>query len=234
MPLVTGCRDRAAQREAPFEECERAPLGLFIRVILTNERVDLLSEQPADGRVAFGGEHLRLAKRLAIESNGNVLFVGGEDNVGMTLTSAEIYDSKMGTFKQTGGLAQARYGHTATLMSNGKVLVVGGYFDDFPLSRAEVYDPVAGRFTDTGPLVKGRTGHTATLLQNGKVLIAGGIGDSGKLSSLELYDPSTGVFSLIGRFVDANQSHIPVLLKNGNVLFIGNSTVELFVLAMIQ
>ena len=176
----------------------------------------------------------RFGHSSTLLTNGNVLFVGGEDNVGMTLTSAEIYDSKMGTFKQTGGLAQARYGHTATLMSNGKVLVVGGYFDDFPLSRAEVYDPVAGRFTDTGPLVKGRTGHTATLLQNGKVLIAGGIGDSGKLSSLELYDPSTGVFSLIGRFIDANQSHIPVLLKNGNVLFIGNSTVELFVLAMIQ
>ncbi len=73
-----------------------------------------------------------------------------------------------------------RTGHTATLLPNGKVLVVGGEHlltsaAPFGLTdTAELYDPVTGNFTLTGSLNTARTGHTATLLPSGKVLIVGG------------------------------------------------------------
>ena len=62
-----------------------------------------------------------------------------------------------------------RAGHTATLLTNGQVLVAGGGY-----IRAELYDPVTGVWTYTGSLVTERSDHTATRLPNGKVLVAGG------------------------------------------------------------
>ena len=80
----------------------------------------------------------------------------------------------------TGSLNIARYYHTATLLSDGRVLVAGGAAtgpQTFPypaLASAELYNPATGNWTFTGNLNAGRLLHTATLLLNGKVLVAGG------------------------------------------------------------
>jgi hypothetical protein len=49
--------------------------------------------------------------------NGKVLVAGGR-----SLSSSELYDPATGTWTATGSLANERYGHTATLLPNGKVL----------------------------------------------------------------------------------------------------------------
>ena len=84
--------------------------------------------------------------------------------------------------------------HTATLLTNGMVLLAGGSGNDaslgdfYPiLASAELYDPAAGTFAATASMNAARTWHTATLLNNGMVLMAGGYG----LSSAELYEPAT-------------------------------------------
>ena len=87
-----------------------------------------------------------------------------------------------GTWTATGSLVTGRYGHTATLLLDGKVLVAGGIG---ALTSAELYDPATGIWTTTGSLNHGRANHTATLLNNGKVLVAGG----GPLKA-EIYDPT--------------------------------------------
>jgi len=68
-----------------------------------------------------------------------------------------------------------RYFHTATLLTNGQVLVAGGEDSSFePTGSAELYDPATGIWTATGSLGTGRQMHTATLLPNGMVLVVGG------------------------------------------------------------
>ena len=106
----------------------------------------------------------------------------------------------------TGALSTARDYHTATLLPNGKVLVVGGYNGSY-LSSAELYDPVTGTWTATGALSTARRSHAATLLPNGKVLVAGGWNGSIPLSSAELYDPATGVWTATGALNTARSSH---------------------------
>src|SRR4029077_5354145 len=77
-------------------------------------------------------------------------------------------------FAETGSLNTSRFLHTATLLSNGKVLVAGGYNSTFLyLASAELYDPASRTWADTGSLNTPREVHTATLLPNGKVLVAG-------------------------------------------------------------
>jgi hypothetical protein len=88
-------------------------------------------------------------------------------------------------------MATARRLHTATLLSNGRVLIAGGEPGSGALATAEVYDPASGTFSPTGSMATERSEHTATLLSNGRVLIAGGNGGSvgDARASAELYEP---------------------------------------------
>jgi hypothetical protein len=77
--------------------------------------------------------------------------------------------------------------HTATLLTDGRMLIAGGSWRD---GSAEVYDPKTGTFTRTGSMTTDREFHTATLLSDGRVLIAGGSSYGGDLvASAELYRP---------------------------------------------
>jgi WD40 repeat protein len=172
----------------------------------------------------------RTAHTATLLQSGKVLMAGGDACMfdqyygACPLSSAEVYDSGSGTFTTTGRMSVKRVFHTATLLTNGKVLVTGGHD-----ASAELYDPTSGAFAVTGSMSVGRNSHTATLLANGKVLIAGGQNVSGALATAELYDPNSGTFTATGTMAAERTSHTAALLANGKVLIAGgfNSAGEL-------
>lgn len=91
-------------------------------------------------------------------------------------TSAYL-SAQQSTWSPTGSLNSARAQHSATLLDNGKVLVVGGANGVQNINSAELYDPGTGVWTATGSLRDARSSHVAVRLGNGKVLVAGGVGN---------------------------------------------------------
>ncbi|MCI0485860.1 MAG: zf-HC2 domain-containing protein [Blastocatellia bacterium] len=135
-----------------------------------------------------------------------------------------------GSLKPAGTMNDARFSHTATLLSDGRVLVAGGRERrDVILASAELYDPATRRFTPTGSMTTRRVGHTATLLPDGKVLIAGGSSKEfyhGALASAELYDPATGRFTPTGNMTATRLAHEATLLPDGRVLITGGQSAD--------
>ena len=158
--------------------------------------------------------------------SGKVLIAGGI--IGgppyNPVNSAELYDPATGTWSYTGNLNQSRFGHTATLLANGQVLIAGGWGGNSALNKAELYDPVIGTWSSIGNLNIARYDHTATLLENGKVLVTGG-GYTGDydytLASTEIYDPVSGSWSVTSPLNKNREGHTATLLPSGQVLVAG-------------
>ncbi len=158
-------------------------------------------------------------------AGGHVFDFGGFDS----LSSAELYDPATGAWTTTGDLTTSRDAHSATLLTSGLVLAVGGQFENifgYSLSSAELYDPGTGLWMGAAELNTARDLHTATLLPNGQVLIAGGEavtiqGGRQVLSSAELYDSTPGSWVPTGQMKTARSDHTATLLAGGEVLVAG-------------
>jgi N-acetylneuraminic acid mutarotase len=190
---------------------------------------------PASGTWTFTGSmnNARRSHTATLLPDGKVLVAGGFFDIpnsilqsGSPLSSAELYDPASGTWRTTGQLVDARYDQTATLLSDGRVLVAGGRAGPSrygpSIATAELYDPASGTWTATGSLNTARRFHTATLLPDGKVLVTGGIDSHvGYLASAELYDPQIGTWTPTSDLSTVRVSHTATLLPTGKVLVVG-------------
>jgi Kelch motif/Galactose oxidase, central domain len=167
--------------------------------------------------------------------NGLVLLAGGYASLdgGPIYSNTEVYNPSTGTATSAAPMNSVRAGHTATLLPNGTVVVIGGAA--FPVTTAtnsvEVYDPSTDTWTPTNSLNAARDAHTATLLPNGEILVTGGATNdnfeynSPSLSSTELYDPTinptTGTWNNINSMLTARSTFTMTLLPSGKVLIAG-------------
>lgn len=135
--------------------------------------------------------------------------------------------------------------HTATLLTNGQVLVTGGLTQPHTLTNgAELYTPASGSWALIRSMNYLRGQHTASLLLDGRVLVAGGEGAASNtvnnvyspLSAAEVYDPATGNWTPTTQTMKYPRvEHTSTVLPNGLVLVTGGysslgvtNTAELF------
>lgn len=130
--------------------------------------------------------------------NGKLLVAGGFNEDRDALKSVELFDPSTETWTVTGNMHHIRGLHTASVLSNGKVLVSGGtrtnHYSD-GIKSAELYDPFTGKWTNTSSMNYVRWSHTATLLLNGSVLVVGNSVDYSSADSAELYNSTAGTHS---------------------------------------
>jgi hypothetical protein len=130
----------------------------------------------------------------------------------------------------TDPLGAARYGHTATPLDDGRVLVTGGHAGA-PLAGAELYDPAKNGWSKAASMNVARHGHAAALLPSGKVLVAGGFAPAadptapvgGYTSTAEIYDPAADTWTKAADMRTARFRPTMTALPDGRVLVAGGS-----------
>ncbi|MDA0747810.1 MAG: kelch repeat-containing protein [bacterium] len=155
-------------------------------VLIAGGNVDLAERyNPESGMFLSAGrlEVNRFGHTAVLLSDGRVLIAGGStrtnDGLYTPVNHAEVFEPVSLSFSVTGRMGAQRFGHTATLLTSGKVLVAGG-----SPAENEVYDPQTGQFqfvSGTGGQLRG--GFTATRLQDGRVLLVGGLNQAFLLRS---------------------------------------------------
>ena len=126
-------------------------------------------------------------------TDGRALAAGGFHVSVGSLNQAQEYRPILGVWFGVAPLAIRRGDHTATLMDDGTVLVLGGVItgaseEPQMLSSTEVYLPKVGLWFPGGSMIQRRSSHTATLLDDGSVLVTGGFAEGGRvIASAELY-----------------------------------------------
>ncbi|HEX8703142.1 MAG TPA: kelch repeat-containing protein [Myxococcaceae bacterium] len=187
--------------------------------------LDSLATQPS-WSATQGMVNRRSHHTTTLLADGRIFVAGGlrdtseNPSVVESTRLAEVYEPATGQWSITALMHQSRYGHTATLLSDGRVLVAGGYAEKGVLSSVEIYDPVADTWTEGQTMSSPRGSHTATLLKSGEVLVVGGVSCAPEHAA-ELYAPDTDTWTTVGRPGNARAFHTASLLPDGKVLVVG-------------
>jgi hypothetical protein len=198
------------------------------RVLIIGGEVDKFSGKyrataelfdPTTGKFQLTGSMAAARQNYAavLLQDGRVAVLGGVRQV-------EIYDPATGQFSPHGELPANTvggvYGATAHLLSNGRVLLVGG-----TTAAVQLYDPETSQTTRLGNLSRPRPFAASVSLLDGRILVAGGdVGGSVVLRTSELIDPATGTISPGPTFPAAAAGRIvpgTALLQDGRVLIAG-------------
>ncbi len=165
-------------------------------------------------------------------ANGSVLVTGGSVDWGFATTSAFLFDLATNRWQPTTWpMANARYAHTATLLRNGKVLLLGGYTTKPEtvggrtyrnrelLKTSEIFDLGGNTGIRIGYSEIPRLEHTATLLLTGTVLVVGSAFASSADS--QILDPSNTEHWISTGMPMDRYLHTATLLADGRVLIAG-------------
>lgn len=102
------------------------------------------------------------------------------------MIAPQLYEPSTGTFSAT-GTSRDRTGHAATILADGRVLLVGGQDSLGILATADIYDPASGTFGQTASMAETRHFHTVTRLPDGSVLVVGGFTESDPVGLAETF-----------------------------------------------
>jgi Kelch motif/Galactose oxidase, central domain len=160
--------------------------------------------------------------------DGRLLVAGGATVTGCcterALPSTEIYNPVSNSWSPAHTMRTARYSHTATLLTDGRVLVVGGNGSGFAhpqLASAEIYDPSTDAWTSVPDMSVARVEHTATALADGPVLVVGGADGDTYWSSTEIFDPKAMRWTRTADMVAGRAGHTATAWEDGRIFVAG-------------
>ena len=171
---------------------------------------------------------------MVLLDDGRVLVVGGQDIVPSSpqdgilpfVGTTEIFNPETGEWRQAATMEQPLFRQAAVLLSDGRVLAVGGVDLDgwgTGSARAEIYDPATDTWTPTQDMAIERGRPKAVLLSDGRVLVTGDrlLDFNSMTGKTETYNPDTGKWTPTEDMSKPSVGHSLTLLPDGRVLAAG-------------
>jgi N-acetylneuraminic acid mutarotase len=157
-----------------------------------------------------------------------ILLTGGLSTISSALeypTTNYLYNTNTNTFTPAGNLPIGVINHTSTLLSNGEVLITGGFDGNQARDEVYVYNLQNGWRTLSSSLSVPVSSHRA-LLVNGKVYIYGGFNIPlfEFSDKLDVYDPTLDAISPLTSGPIAN-SQFAMVAFNSTILIAGGNKV---------
>ncbi|WP_224363278.1 Kelch repeat-containing protein [Hyalangium versicolor] len=171
-------------------------------------------------------------------SGQRVVIAGGRDNgFGFAIIdgvhyapplaqSTEIWEHGGRAWRAaTGPLLEPRDDPAGVTLSDGSILVVGGWHEGQVLTSAEQWDPNTERWSPAGSLSIARSSFTLTALPDGRAAVSGGLGQGPfeEVTAVELWDPQRRVWSPGTPLAQGRAGHKVVPVDAGTFLVVGNS-----------
>jgi hypothetical protein len=133
-------------------------------------------------------------------SDGRFLLMGGGENLGIApgFATTEMYNPTSGIFETKASMTMGRMQHAGVQLANGKVLVVGAWYNTSGATYGEVYDIGLDAYTATGAMNDPRAQPNVFPTTDGGAIITGGWPTySGAVkTSVEYYSSANNSFSL--------------------------------------
>lgn len=170
-------------------------------------------------------------------TDGRFFILGGGADLGIApgYSSTEMYNPVTNTFSPRASMTMGRMQLAGAQLTNGKVLIVGGWYNNSGATYGEVYDTAANTFTATDELNEPRAYPIVMPATDGGAIIAGGWPSYGGsiIKTVEYYNPTTNKFSEISsELIPADEGWLlnpiytrPVLdsrMANGNYLLLAS------------
>lgn len=202
-------------------------------------------------------QHGRAMHTATMMNDGRVLLCGGAKYGGSnasgfytTITkTVDIYDPATDTMMTGPDMSQRRAGHTAHLLADGRVMIIGGTTGGgngmlqsvldilgTALKSTEIFDPTSNTWSSGPNLPEFKAGHQSTQLSNGDILVAGGVTHilifgipvPDFSNSATVYNMSTGTFGS-SKSMRAKRAMFGMqLLPNGDVACFGGAGGDIF------
>ncbi len=154
---------------------------------------------------------------------GNTVRFDGSNNIAVNVKSAEVFDPVTGRWTLHRSPTATLTWATATLLRDGRVLIIGWSGKDYPNEQViTFFDPATDAWTVEPSSKLVRALHATQLLADGRVLVVGGTGLGGHVASplddAAIYDPVAGTWTDVGPMRAAGYNMRTDLLPDGRVL----------------
>lgn len=189
-------------------------------VALTNQQVVIVGQETRLVRlieetweVVATTRDYWMGRSATLLNNGEILIIA-EDGASATST---VLSPETWSFVPSSNDVLIHQNSTATLLDDGRVLVVGGeYFDYIDVDGAFIFDPISSSWEQVASMSNDRHDHTATRLLDGRVLVTGG--EIRSDNNTEIYDPVSDTWSNVPDCDIGRREHIAERLPSGDVL----------------